>query len=395
MQYSVKKVFKYIKWGDVGHFCLCLFVFPFAIIAKLFLRGYWLVCENKKEARDNGYHFFKWVRTHQPKQKILYAIHKKSPDYANVKGLGKIVGYGTLAHWFWYIVADKNISSQKGGKPNSAVCYFFEVTLKLRKKNRVFLQHGVTINRGPWLYYPNTYMWRFVTAGKQEHEYIVENFGYPKENVKLLGFSRFDNLHDVEVDNELLLVMPTWRNWLGRESQDNKNLDFTQTTYYQRWQAFLQDERLHALLEKYNKRLLFYPHREMQKFVEYFQSPCERIAIADWRQYDIQALLKKAALMITDYSSVFFDFSYMRKPVLFYQFDEAEFREKQYEEGYFNYHDTPLGKWSGDSGTLFDCLEEQLAGGIQPIEEEKIKSIFPFWDTENSRRIFEMIKKGE
>ena len=87
MQYSVKKVFNYIKWGDIGHCLLCLVVFPFAIIAKLFLRGYWLVCEDKNEARDNGYHFFKWVRENRPKQKIRYAICKKSPDYQKVKPL--------------------------------------------------------------------------------------------------------------------------------------------------------------------------------------------------------------------------------------------------------------------------------------------------------------------
>ena len=60
MQYSVKKLFSYIKWGDIGHMFLCCFIFPFAVFCKLFIRGFWLVCEDKNEARDNGYHFFKW-----------------------------------------------------------------------------------------------------------------------------------------------------------------------------------------------------------------------------------------------------------------------------------------------------------------------------------------------
>ena len=394
MQYSVKKVFNYIKWGDIGHCLLCLVVFPFAIIAKLFLRGYWLVCEDKNEARDNGYHFFKWVRENRPKQKIRYAICKKSPDYQKVKPLGKTVGYGTAAHWFWYIVADKNISSQKGGKPNAAVCYFFEVVLKLRKKNRVFLQHGVTINRGPWLYYKNTRMWRFITAAQAEHDYIQEHFGYPAQNVKMLGFSRFDALHNVERDENLILVMPTWRNWLGRESQENKGLDFADTNYCKQWTAFLQDKRLAALLEKYDKKLLFYPHRNMQKFLGYFTSTSERIEIADWKKYDIQEVLKKAALMITDYSSVFFDFSYMRKPVIFYQFDEKEFREKQYEEGYFNYRDTILGEWSDELSDALLLLEKQLEKGMPMHSEESIRQFFPLWDTNNSQRIYDMIKKG-
>ena len=395
MQYSVKKVFNYIKWGDIGHCLLCLVVFPFAIIAKLFLRGYWLVCEDKNEARDNGYHFFKWVRENRPKQKIRYAICKKSPDYQKVKPLGKTVGYGTAAHWFWYIVADKNISSQKGGKPNAAACYLFEVVLKLRKKNRVFLQHGVTINKGEWLFYHNTYVWRFITAAKPEHEYLLRNFGYPETNVKMLGFSRFDALHNVEADKDLILVMPTWRNWLGRESTENRNLDFSQTQYCKCWNEFLNSPRLAELLDKYDKKLLFYPHRNMQKFIGNFQSLSPRIEIADWRKYDIQDVLKKAALMITDYSSVFFDFSYMRKPVIFYQFDEELFRQKQYGEGFFDYKNTVLGEWAGTLDETLDKLEKDLENGISLCPEETVRSFFPLWDTNNSERIYNEIRGGE
>lgn len=395
MQYSLKKLFNFINFKDIGHLCLCVLVFPFAIIAKLFIRNFWLVCEDKNEARDNGYHFFKWVRENRPKQKIAYAINKKSPDYQKVKGLGKIISYGTLSHWFWYIVADKNISSQKGGKPNPAVCYLFEVVLGVRKNNRVFLQHGVTINKGEWLFYKNTKMRLFVTVARPEQDFISSEFGYPKNNVKLLGFSRFDALHGVEFDKDLILVMPTWRNWLGREGKDNKELQFENTEYCQAWNAFLSSPKLHALLEKYNKKLLFYPHRNMQKFIEHFKSDCTRIEIADWKNYDIQDLLKRASLLITDYSSVFFDFSYMRKLVLFYQFDEKEFREKQYAQGYFDYHDTVLGAWSGDLDSLLQNLEEKLEEGLPLLSEETIKSFFPYYDKENSKRIYEEITEDK
>ena len=391
MQYSLKKLFRYIKWRDIGHIFLCCFIFPFAIVCKLFIRGFWLVAEEEMEARDNGYHFFKWVKENRPKQKIAYAINKKSPDYAKVKDLGKVVSYGGISHWFWYIVADKNISSQKGGKPNAVACYFFEVTLGLRKNNRVFLQHGITINKGEWLFYPNTKMWRFITACQPEHDFIKENFGYPEERVKLLGFPRFDALHGVEADKNLLLVMPTWRNWLGRESKDNKDLEFEKTEYFIKWNAFLKDERLYSLLEKYDKKLLFYPHRNMQKFLSAFEGN-NRIEIADWKKYDIQEVLKKASLMITDYSSVFFDFSYMKKPVLFYQFDEEEFRQKQYEKGFFDYKNTPLGKWTDNENALLEHLEEELAKGLLPLEDSAVESVFPLWDNQNCLRIYREIK---
>ena len=255
----------------------------------------------------------------------------------------------------------------------------------------MFLQHGITINKGEWLFYPNTKMWRFITACKPEHEFIKEHFGYPEENIKLLGFARFDSLHGVETDKNLILVMPTWRNWLGRESRDNKDLRFEDTEYFQKWNGFLKDERLRELLTTYDKKLLFYPHRNMQKFFSFFKGS-ERIEIADWKKYDIQDLLKRSALMITDYSSVFFDFSYMKKPVLFYQFDESEFREKQYAEGFFDYKNTPLGKWTDNKDALLGYLEEELTKGLLPLDDSAVESVFPLWDDENCKRIYREIK---
>jgi DNA mismatch repair ATPase MutS len=102
---------------------------------------------------------------------------------------------------------------------------------------------------------------------------------------------------------------------------------------------------------------------------------------------DIQELLKKSAIMITDYSSVFFDFSYMKKPVLFYQFDEKVFREKQYAEGYFNYRETPLGKWADTKENLLMNLDNLLSHKEPFISDEEYGKIFPYNDNKNSERI--------
>lgn len=386
-----KSRLQYVKGKDIFACFIFLLMAPIALLGKIFIRDFWLVGEEKCEARDNGYWFFKYVRENHPKQKIAYVIDKHCADYQKVKDLGKVIQWGSLKHYFWYLVAKRNISSQKGCKPNAAACYLFEVVFKLRKNNRVFLQHGVTINKGSWLFYKNTQMRLFITAAQPEYAYIVKEFGYPEQNVVLCGFPRFDALHDAKVDPDLVLVMPTWRNWLGRVSHDNQHLDFTTTEYFKHWNAFLNSDEVAELLERHNKRLLFYPHRNMQKFISYFSTQSDRIEIADWKHYDVQDLLKRAAILITDYSSVFFDFSYMRKPVIFYQFDEAEFREKQYAEGYFDYHDTVLGKWAGTEEETIQLLEESLSAGCPRLPEETVRQFFPLWDIDNCKRNYEAI----
>src|SRR5699024_11746181 len=42
-------------------------------------------------------------------------------------------------------------------------------------------------------------------------------------------------------------------------------------------------------------------------------------------EVDVQYVLKASAMMITDYSSVVFDCSFLNKPVVYYQFDRKRF----------------------------------------------------------------------
>src|SRR5699024_8577370 len=42
-------------------------------------------------------------------------------------------------------------------------------------------------------------------------------------------------------------------------------------------------------------------------------------------EVDVQFLLKQSSMLITDYSSVAFDFAFLHKPVAYYQFDDHRF----------------------------------------------------------------------
>lgn len=381
---------KHVTFRDILALFQFFLVLPIALIAKIFIRDFWLICEERMEARDNGYWLFKYIRENHPKQKIAYAIDRNSVDYAKVQLLGKVIQYGSWSHWFWYLTAKKNISSQKGGKPNAVVCYLFEVKIPIWRNKRYFLQHGITINDPQWLYYYKTRFRLFVCGAEPEYKFVQKNLQYPQKIVQYLGFARFDQLHLFETDFDLVLVMPTWREWIARDMKHKE--DFIETEYFRKWNEFLNSADLASLLQKYQKKLLFFPHRNMQKFLNLFTTNCNRIEIAGSEKYDIQEILKKSALMITDYSSVFFDFAYMKKPVLFYQFDESEFRTRQYQEGYFNYHENPLGAWSGSLQELLGLLEGQMKMGFP--ENDHITDFFELFDCKNCERNYQAILVG-
>ena len=63
----------------------------------------------------------------------------------------------------------------------------------------------------------------------------------------ITGLARWDVLEDKsDPAHKEILLMPTWRSWLEDISEEQ----FKKSEYYQRYKAFLQDERLKTLLEK-------------------------------------------------------------------------------------------------------------------------------------------------
>ncbi len=387
-----------VKPGDIGHIFLFLLALPAALIYRLFRRDLWLICDNKNEARDNGYHFFRYIREKYPEQDAVYAISCKSPDYNKVKELGKTVNYGSLRHWVLYLAAKKNISSQKGGKPNAAVCYFLEVK-GLLKNTRIFLQHGIIKDDMPWLYYENTKMRLFVCSTKRECDYVSSTYGYPEGWVRELGICRLDYLHDMKVKPKQVLIMPTWRSWIATPTSASYEIEdvseFTNTEYFKAWSAFLSAPELDAAAEKFGLDIVFYPHRDMQPYLSYFNISSPHITIASWPEYDVQELLKESAYLITDYSSIAMDFAYMKKRLLYYQFDYKDFRRGQYPEGYFSYENDGFGPVCYDAESVFRELETAAAEDFrnQQIYLDRHDEFFDLYDTENCERNYRAVKE--
>lgn len=390
---------KYVKITDILSIFVMIFAIPGSVLLRKKRKDIWLICEDKMEARDNGYYLYEYICKKHPEVDVVYAIDFKSADYLKVKNIGReVIPYGGYTHWKYYMAAKKNISSQKGGKPNAAVCYLLEV-YGIWKNKRAFLQHGITKDKPDFLLYENSKINLFVCGAQKEYDYIKKTFGYPEGYVKYLGLARFDNLHNINVNNKQILVMPTWRNWIANPSVDSKKIEsidsFTNTNYYKCWIEFLNDMEIHTMLEKNDLEMIFYPHRNMQKFLEYFTTSSNRIKIADWRNYDVAQLLKESAYLITDYSSVFMDFAYMRKPMLYYQFDYDTFRKWQYDEGYFSYENDGFGNVCYNLSEVKKELSLAIENNFVCVEKYLTREMefFNLYDQNNCERNFEAIKE--
>ena len=331
-------------------------------------RDVWIVGERKSEAKDNGYHFFKYVREIHPEKKVYYVIDKNSSDLEKIQPFGNIIYYDSLKHYIYYILSTKLVCAHLGGcVPDSPVCWKY-YKYEIKNKKKIFIRHGITKETIAVSMYENTKCDLFICGAKPEYEFVKSTFGYPEGYVQYTGLARFDNLHDVSVKNQIVL-MPTWRKWIPSstwktDTQENCREIFLQSDYFKKYNALINSNKLIDLLEKYDMDLIFYPHYEMQVYVDLFETKSSRITIARKDEYDVQQLLKESRILITDYSSVAFDFAYMKKLVVYFQFDEEEYYKNHYQRGYYDYKVHGFGPVVKQLDELEVALEQILDGSI-------------------------------
>ncbi len=393
MKESILAKLRRIRPGDIGHFFLFLLALLPAAIYKRKRKHLWLLCEYAMEAQDNAFALFRHLRARHPEIDAVYAISRRSPACAAVAAVGPVVNFGSFRHWVYYLAAEVNISSQKGGKPNAAVCYLLEVVLGLLKNRRVFLQHGVTKDDLPFLHAENAKLSLFCCAAKPEYEFIRDTFGYAPGVVQYTGFCRFDALLDAKADPSLVLILPTWRMWLERDCRTAEA--FRRSEYFCGWQAFLDDPDVDALLRASGRRAVFCVHRNVSRFEACFTSASERIEVRRWDEVSVPELLKRAAVLVTDFSSVYMDFAFMKKPVVYYQFDRETYRKGHLPTGYFDYERDGFGPIAETASEAAALLSGVIGNDCRmaPQYEERVDRFFTLRDNNSAERTTEAIKE--
>ena len=395
---DLKRLINKSKDVKIEDYLSSFFMIAGLILSPFYKKTYkdtWGICERNNEARDNGYHFFKYMVCEHPEQRCVYVIDKRSKDYYKVKDLGKIVQFGSVKHWILYFSCKYLISSH-GFMPNGYLCVLIE-RAGLFCPDHVFLQHGITKDKAEFLLAKNRRAKYFIAGAAPEYDFMKKEFGYPDGTMQYTGFARFDSLHDFEVKKNRILVMPTWRKWLRFRSETHSDvqMDFALSEYTSCWRDLLQSEALERMIDKYALNIIFYPQPNMKGILksEILVSPKIRVANTE---ENLQDLMKSSEMLITDYSSVFFDMVYMKKPVIFYQFDEEKYRKYHYQQGWFDYHATAFGKSCKEKGEVLYILDQLIREHYQVTTDYLCEhsETFQLYDENNCKRIFEVLRKN-
>ena len=103
----------------------------------------------------------------------------------------------------------------------------------------------------------------------------------------------------------------------------------------------------------------------------------------------------EGAVLITDYSSVNFDFAYLGKPIIYSQFDKDTFYQGHlYNPGYFKYDRDGFGPVITELDKVVDELIELMKNDCKNKEEylARSKAFYYYRDNNNCERIRQAIK---
>ncbi len=306
----------------------------------------WLFFDRYDKADDNGEVLFEYVCKHNYKNVDAYFIISiDSPDYRRLSKIGNVIPAFSDEHKLLLLLADYVFTSQLNGfveNPFGKNCEYYRDLYHDSKV--VFLQHGVTKDdQSKWLHKYKHNMHAIVVSSTMEKtEFLRDDYGLKEEQVWLTGMPRFDRLYHNE--NKQILIMPTWRKGLMSLKKEKDipisrwmaNDNIENSKYLKKINSLLNSKMLQLITKKYGYRIAFMPHPLSRQFEHLFSVP-EWVKV--YSVYDnYKDVFAESDLMITDYSSVAFDFAYLRKPIIYYQFDKKKFfATHTYNKGYFDY----------------------------------------------------------
>ncbi len=368
-------------------FLLALLYFPF--VKKKFNGNIWLIGgHGGSRYDDNSAALHQYIVNNQKGISIFWVINRSSPDFSKVADNYTYIKKDSFKCMLYILAASVLICSHGKGDITGASDWLRHSLLK--KKYRVFLSHGVEgLKRNNYKNNMNAYFDFFASSSSFERQIKIDSWQIDEDKVVVTGYARYDGLYS---DNgrrkkNSILYMPTWRDWV---ITDKNNLE----RFYYQIDKFVCSDELNEFLERKGIILYFHPHINMHNNLRSKKTYQSCSAVKCVANNSVQEYIKEAALLVTDYSSVCWDFLYLKKPVLFYQFDMDEYLAKR--GSYLDLRNDLLVETAYDAETAIKKLKNIVLSGYSMINYEKdvnilLNKMFRYRDRSNCHQLFEAI----
>ena len=208
----------------------------------------------------------------------------------------------------------------EGTACNTDIFRFFQIsTIKT-----IFMQHGIINNWESKVLANLCSKYKFINVSsnteKETVSAMLEKYGYKKPRFIIAGLPRFDLLNEKnDKENKSLMVMFSCRPSL------TKNIaDFSKSMYFKNLLSIISKLDNYVLEKKLNKVFLCIHHQFVNRIPAMLDSFKQFKNIEIVNSDNISESIYKSSMLLTDISSVSFDFFFLKKPVIFWTLDKDD-----------------------------------------------------------------------
>lgn len=316
---------------------------------------------------DNPKAIYEYMRSQKEYQgyRFIWAIKHHKKKNLSIEG-AKIIEYFSIPYFFYlarskYWIVNCKLPAYVLKKPSQIYLQTWHGTPLKRLAHDIQLEEGTTFYRSKmsaeqmyqtydvdvkkynYMISPNRFSSEvFQSAFRINRERLIDT-GYPRNdilvNTKEEEMISLKKKYHLPLDKKVILYAPTWRD----NSFTAKGYTFSLQVDFGKWREQLADEYV----------VIFKPHyliisdfdiKDYQGFVYEVDATS-----------DIAELYLVSDVLVTDYSSVFFDYAILNRPIYFYMFDKKEYAQEL-------------------RGFYFD-INETLPGPIVETEEDLLNGL--------------------
>ncbi|MCL2106102.1 MAG: bifunctional glycosyltransferase family 2 protein/CDP-glycerol:glycerophosphate glycerophosphotransferase [Oscillospiraceae bacterium] len=294
-------------------------------------RRIWLYYDLYTVEKDNAY--FQFQNDFEKKDGIrrYYVINRK---YKNIDKLFTkqqqkyLVKKGSVRHAVLYLCCERILTAFFGRTPTYPFQSGKEELLyeDITRFQTTYLQHGVlhaALHKANHAELARAD--QVVVSTPFEFENYQKRYGYTADQLLCTGMARYDQIDRGRAPERRILLAPSWRKYMTQQINpahwEPVKRRIRDSEYYQGFIQFLEDPRLHRMLEEQDYYLDVKLHPILSNLKGLFEVSHPRITLLQEEpppeQYKV---------FITDFSSYVFDFVYLNRCVQYFVPDEEKFR---------------------------------------------------------------------
>lgn len=361
----------------------------------------WIIADRDNTAGDNGEELLKYIRKNKLVKNVYFGLEKNSKDIERISKISKVINFWTTKYYLLYLNCEFVISSHTD---NYITMPFGRKQIYLNfilNRKFIYLQSGVSIgNLSPLLDKSVRNIDLFLSSSELEYKNLLKYYRYDESVIKLTGMPRYDKLNNKEKNNEkIIFFFPTWRSEIAGPGLPRKQgrpyrSDYKNSEYFKFFNSILTNKKLINKLKEKKYKIVYCFHPIMKEQIIDHES---NDVVEYVSEIDYNGILNKASLMVTDYSSLSFDFAYLKKPVIYVQFDnEKFFKEHIYlKDIYFDFNKDGFGDVERTPEKVVEQIINVIDNNCKMDKKYigKVEKFFKYNDNKNSERVYKEIIK--